>query len=184
MTRLPWVLVVLLGACGDDAVAVDASVSIDAPRADAPRDAAIDAPITRRCGAAGTGTTSGTILGAQITPVMRAYQVTTTGQGTAIVIDETAATGCTAATTGEHLAILICDLPSVRTYPVVGEQAFACPSTDSFGLIEQNGGSDFAESTGGSVVVTDVSGGCTTGTFSINYLNETLTGTFDAFVCP
>jgi hypothetical protein len=67
---------------------------------------------------------------------------------------------------------------------VVGEQAFACPGTNSFGLVEQNGSTDFAESTGGTITVTDVSGGCTTGTFSINYMNEQLTGSFDAYVCP
>lgn len=182
MKRFTWLLVLAAGACGDDGPAnIDAGT--DAPRIDAPIDAAIDAPAARRCGANGTGTVTGTVMGAAITPVVRAYQVTTAGQGTAIVIDEVGA-GCTPSTTGEHLALLLCAVPTVRTYPVVGEQAFACPSNNSFGLVEQNAGSDFAESTGGTMSVTDVSGGCTTGTFTINYLNEQLTGTFDAFVCP
>jgi hypothetical protein len=100
------------------------------------------------------------------------------------VIDELG-TGCAAAPVGgHHLNLLLCALPAVQTYPVVGEQAFGCPSSNSFGLVEQNSGSDFAESTGGSVVVTDVSGGCTTGTFTIDYMTEQLTGSFDAFVCP
>ena len=187
MIRALLFLVVTTAACGDDGgpANIDASQSIDSPRSDAAIDAAIDAPPgTRRCGAMGSGTVTGTVMGEQIAPVVRAYQLTFAGQGTAIILDELG-TGCTTPPTGgQHLNLIICALPAVQTYPVVGEQAFACPSANAFGLVEQNTGTDFAESTGGSVVVTDVSGGCTTGTFSINYLTEQLTGSFDAYVCP
>ncbi len=186
MTRTILLLVLASAACGDNLEpAIDAG-----PRADADRDAsnggidaAIDAPMTtRRCGAMGSGTVTGTVNGVTITPVVRAVQVTIPGQGVAIVLDE-AGTGCTTSTTGEHLALLMCAAPTVRTIPVVNEQAFNCPGTNAFGLIEQ-GTTDIGESTGGTIVVTDISDGCSTGTFTINYMNEQLTGSFDAYVCP
>jgi hypothetical protein len=179
--RSSWVVIlsVWLLACGDDG-------GTSTPDASPSSDASIDAPPgARRCGDAGTGSTTGTIMGVEITPVVRTTQITVSGEGVAIVLDEVGGATCgELPTTGEHLALLFCATPTVGMHTVVDEQAFMCPGAGTFGLIEQNGSTDFAESTGGSITITSADAECVAGTFSINFMNEQLTGTFDAFVCP
>lgn len=172
-------LVVLLVACGGDddggGTNVDAAVTADAP-------ASIDAPPTASCGTPGTVT--GTVMGEMIAPVMRAQQLTLQ-QGVVILLDEVAGACNQNSTTGEHLVLIFCAAPTAGTYPVVGEQVFMCPGNNSFGLVEQNGSQDFAESVGGTVTISAVTSSCVTGTFTINYPNaEQLTGSFNAEICP
>ena len=153
-------------------------------------DAATDA-VAGACGAAGTGTVTGSVGGATISPVVRAGQVTITGEGVAIVIDEVAGACGVPGATGEHLVLGFCGAPTVRTYTVVGEQAFGCPGTDVFGLVEQNGGNDFAESLSGTVAIASIEGTCVSGTFDISFMPgsgpgtpESLSGSFSAVICP
>jgi hypothetical protein len=153
-------------------------------------DAAIDAP-TAGCGSAGTGTITGSVGGATISPVVRANQVTISGAGVAIVLDEVAGACGTPGSTGEHVVLGFCDAPTVRTYSVVGEQAFGCPGTDAFGLIEQNGGNDFGESLSGTITIGSIAGTCVSGSFDISFMPasgpgtpESMSGTFAAVICP
>ena len=153
-------------------------------------DASIDSA-PGSCGAAGNGVVNGTVGGASVTPVMRAFQVTFPGEGVAIVIDETGGTCGTPSTSGEQLVLAFCDAPSARAYTVVGEQQFACPGADAGALIEQDGGSDFGEATGGSITIDSATPTCVSGTFAIDMraasgsgANEPISGSFNAVVCP
>jgi hypothetical protein len=183
--RIAWLVVSLMWivACGgdDDAAGGD----------DAAIDAAIDAPTGGACGTAGTGTVTGSVGGATISPVVRANQVTIAGAGVGIVLDEVAGACGEPASTGEHLVLGFCDAPTVRTYTVVGEQAFGCPGMDAFGLMEQNGGEDFGESLSGTITIASVDATCVSGSFDISFMPasgpgtpESLSGTFNAVICP
>lgn len=175
--RITWLVLASMGilGCGGD---------------DGGADAAIDAPAAG-CGATGTGTVTGSVGGATISPVVRASQVTVAGAGVGIILDEVAGACGSPAATGEHLVLGFCDAPTVRTYTVVGEQAFGCPGADAFGLVEQNGGSDFAESLSGTITIASTAGTCVSGSFDISFMPasgpgtpESLSGTFSAVVCP
>jgi hypothetical protein len=161
----------------------DASPTADAAAGDAAHlDAAVDAPPVNACGA--PGAVNGMVMGQSISPVMRAFQLTTS-QGVVIVLDEVGGTCGTATTTGEHLALIFCAAPAVGAHSVATEQGFMCPGNNAFGLVEQNGSHDFAESIGGSVTISSVSSACVNGTFTIDYANaEKLTGSFNAQICP
>jgi hypothetical protein len=150
-----------------------------------------DVPGGGDCGTDGSGSVTGTVGGASIMPVVRANQVTIGGAGVAIVLDEIAGSCGMPGNTGEHLVLLFCSAPTAGTHTVVSEQQFMCPGTNAGSLVEQNGGMDFAEPTGGSITVDSADGSCTAGSFSINYIpaggggaSEQLTGTFNAVVCP
>ena len=139
------------------------------------------------CGTTGEGSVTGSVGGVEISPVLRASHVTIPGQGIAIVLDETAGACGVAGETGEHLVLLLCDA-EIGLHSIANEQAFACPGSNSAALIEQNGGTDFATATEGSVTI-DISDECTTGSFTIDMTPDvgepgTLTGSFAAVVCP
>ena len=143
------------------------------------------------CGTEGNGTVTGSVGGAQITPVVRANQVTVPGAGVAIVLDEVGGACGVPGDTGEHLVLIFCAAPAVGSHSVVSEQQFMCPGAGASSIVEQNGGMDFAEATGGSIEIASADGSCTTGSYSINYIpaggggaSEQLTGTFSAIVCP
>jgi hypothetical protein len=157
--------------------------SIDAPPP-------VDAAPPGMCDAAGTGSVNGTIAGVAVTPVVRAAQVTTPGLGVAIVLDEVAGACGQPAATGEHLVLGFCNTPTPMTYTAVGEQQFNCPGPNAFGLVEQNGGADFAESLSGTITISSATSACVTGTFDINFQPAgagspaSLTGSFAAVICP
>ena len=140
------------------------------------------------CGSEGNGTVAGSVSGAQITPVVRANQVALPGAGVAIVLDEISGSCGMPGTTGEHLVLLFCAAPAPGTIAVVGEQQFSCPGLDAASIVEQNGGMDLAEATGGSVQITATDGTCTSGSYTLDFAapggSEQLTGTFNAIVCP
>ncbi len=140
------------------------------------------------CGTNGVGSVTGAIGGVEISPVMRANQVAIGTEGIAIVLDEVAGQCGVPGETGEHLVLLFCDV-GVGLHSIADEQTFACPGSNSAALIEQNGGTDFAEATEGSVTIEIADGECTTGTFTIDLTPDvgspgTLTGSFAAVVCP
>jgi hypothetical protein len=148
-----------------------------------------DGPLPGSCGTDGSGTVSGTIGGVEVAPVLRANQITVGGAGTGIILDEVGGQCGMAGETGEHLVLIFCEPPTVGTHTVGTEQQFMCPGTLAAGLIEQDGGGDFAEATGGSITITSADGSCTTGTFSVDLTPDvgspgTLTGSFAAVVCP
>jgi hypothetical protein len=173
-SSLLWVLCLAVLACGDDGVggAVDAAVeTIDAPLADA---------TTGACGA--TATVNGMVEGVTIVPV-RAYELTIPNLGVGIVLDE-AATPCgSTPMAGEHLVFGTCQAAPVGDTTIVGEQAFDCPSTNAFGLIEQDR-TDFAEATSGTLTITSRTATCVEGTFTVAFSAETLTGSFAEEICP
>ena len=143
------------------------------------------------CGVAGTGVASGAIAGATIGPIVRASQVTPpNGGGVVIVLDEADGACGQPNATGEHLVLGFCNAPAAMTYAVVGEQQFSCPGASAFGLVEQNGKTDFAESLSGSITISGVTSTCVTGTFDISFqpvgagATASLTGSFDAVICP
>jgi hypothetical protein len=157
---------VLLAACaGGDG---------DAPPADGP---------PSNCGTNGSGSVSGTVQGVQVSPVARANVVIAGGLA-GIVLDEEAGACGAPSSTGEHLILIFCQLPQAGVTDVVGEQAFDCPGIDGAGLIEQNGATDFAEATGGTITTTARTASCITGTFSLDFDTEQMTGAFDAVICP
>ena len=175
-----WLLAAVASACGGDG----GGGTSDAPLA-------ADGPPPGVCGAAGNGLVNGTIEGAAIAPVVRASQVTIPGAGVAIVIDEAAGSCGQPVAAGEHLVLGFCDAPTAKTYTVVGEQQFACPGASTFGLVEQNGSTDFAESLSGTITVTAVTSTCVTGTFDISFrpaggpgTPASLAGSFNAVICP
>lgn len=137
------------------------------------------------CSAPGDATVTGTVMGVEVAPVMRAYQSELFTGVFGIVMDEELGAACdSVSTTGEHLALLFCAEPAEGTYAVVGDTSFDCPNENVFGLLERGGGMDVAKATTGSVTVTGTSGGCAIGTFSIQFGAESLSGTFNAVVCP
>lgn len=165
------------GACGGDG-------------GEAPDAASADALQPGACGTAGSGTVNGMIGGVAVSPVVRAAQVTIPGSGVAIILDEVAGACGQPATTGEHLVLGFCAAPTAMTYPAVGEQQFDCPGANAFGLVEQNGTSDFAESLSGTITIISATSTCVTGTFDISLqpagagAPASLTGAFSAVVCP
>jgi hypothetical protein len=142
-----------------------------------------DAPPASNCGANGAGSVSGTVLGVQVSPIARANVVIAGGLA-GIVLDEEAGACGAPSSTGEHLVLIFCQLPQAGVTDVVGEQAFACPGIDGAGLIEQNGATDLAEATGGTITTTNRTASCITGTFSLDFGAEQMTGSFDALICP
>ena len=151
---------------------------------DAPGDATPrDAPASGNCGASGTGSVTGTVQGAQVSPVARANVVIAGGMA-GIVLDEQAGACGAPSTTGEHLVLIFCQLPQPGVTDVVGEQAFGCPGIDGAGLIEENGATDLAEATGGTITTTNRTASCISGTFSLDFGAEQMTGSFDALICP
>ena len=143
----------------------------------------IDAPAAGNCGTTGSGSVTGTVLGAQVSPIARANVVMAGGMA-GIVLDEAAGACGAPSSTGEHLVLIFCQLPQPGVTDVVGEQAFDCPGIDGAGLIEQNGATDLAEATGGTITTTARSASCITGTFSLDFGAEQMTGSFDALICP
>jgi hypothetical protein len=137
------------------------------------------------CSAPGTATVTGSVMGVEVAPVMRAYQSELFTGVFGIVMDEELGAACdSVSTTGEHLALLFCALPEEKTYNVVGDTSFDCPNDNVFGILERGGGMDVAKATSGTATVTGASAGCAIGTFSIDFGGESLSGTFNAVVCP
>jgi hypothetical protein len=168
MMRMAAVVLVLAAGCGDDDCC-----TIDAP------------PSGGACGTNGTGIVNGTVLGVDVTPVMRASQVIIQPGIVGIVIDEQLGATCkTPATSGDHLVLYVCDPVMAQTYPVMDPNTIACPSSNAAALVEHGGGADVAFGTGGTVLVTGASGTCTIGSFTVDFGSESFTGTFDAVVCP
>jgi hypothetical protein len=137
------------------------------------------------CSAPGEATVTGTVMSVQVAPVVRAYQSELFTGVFGIVMDEELGAACdSVSTTGEHLALLFCGAPTEGTHAVVGDSSFDCPNDNVFGLLERGGGMDVAKATTGTVNITGTSGGCAIGSFSIDFGGESLTGTFNAVVCP
>lgn len=167
--------------CGDDGDGMNVA---DAAMRDSPVvDAAIDTPVVNACGT--PGVVNGTVMGVAIAPVVRAQRRTIGTSGVVIVLDEVAG-GCGMnSTTGEHLVLGFCATPMPGTYPAVDNNTFSCPSSNTFGLVEQGGGMDLAFTTGGSVTITTATTTCVTGSFTFDYANsEQLIGSFNAEICP
>lgn len=140
------------------------------------------------CGVNGSGTVNGTVDGVSISPVMRANVITVPGEGVAIMLDEVGGACGVPAGSGEHLLLVFCSTPTEGTHTVTDQPGFICPGTNAASLIEQNGASDFAESLSGSITIDDASSGCVSGSFSVTLQGPnaagTMTGAFDAVVCP
>ncbi len=140
---------------------------------------------TTTCAAPGEATVTGSVMGVEVAPVMRAFQSELFTGVFGIVMDEQLGAACdSVSTAGEHLALLFCAEPVEGTHNVVGDTSFDCPNDNVFGLLERGGGMDVARATTGTVTVTGTSGGCAIGSFSIDFGGESLTGTFNAVVCP
>lgn len=131
----------------------------------------------------GSGVVNGSVLGAAIAPVVRAFQLTT-ALGVVIAVDEQPGDCGTVSSTGEHLALLFCVAPTPGIRALVDEQTFTCPGSDAAAVVEQNGATDLAEATGGTVTISAVSDDCVSGSFSASFADEILAGSFDAVICP
>lgn len=164
--RILLVMAVLVAACGDDGGSTPA-----------------DSNSQPMCGANGTGTANGTVMGIQVSPVVRANYVVA-GGAAAVVLDEGPGQCGVPNNAGEHLVLLWCAPPTPGTSTIVAEQDWGCPGPDSAGLIEQNGGTDFAEATGGSLTVNTIDSMCVTGSYTVMFGGDTMMGSFDATVCP
>lgn len=151
-----------------------------------PSDPPSDPPTGPTCGSAGSATVAGTVAGVSITPVARAAKLTFDPEGFVVLsLDETPGTVCgDAGPTGEHLVFGFCGEPGVGTHAIASSDAFACPGATGFAIIEQNEGEDLADATGGSITIERSDDSCTTGSFSVQFGGEQLTGTFDAVACP
>lgn len=139
------------------------------------------------CEPAGFSDGEGSVLGAPLGPFARASLVTPTtrpfgGVAWALGLDEGDGT-CGEPGPGRRVSILFCDTPAAKTYPISIGMAFRCPSDKVVALLEDETGADLGEATGGEVVVT-YAGGCVAGTYDLQFGNDTLTGAFDAVVCP
>jgi len=166
--------------CGDDGDGMNVA---DAATRDSPvADATIDMPVMNACGT--PGVVNGTVMGVAIAPVVRAQQRTIGTSGVVIVLDEVPGACGVNSTTGEHLVLGFCTAPMPGTYPAV-DNSFSCPSNNTFGLVEHNGGMDLAFTTGGSVTIATATATCVTGSFTLDYANsEQLAGSFNAEICP
>ncbi|MBA3392263.1 MAG: hypothetical protein H0T89_06445 [Deltaproteobacteria bacterium] len=177
--------ILVVTACGEDGGGGGGGADAAVDTVDAP-------PGTCGITGTGTGTVTGTVDGREVSPVMRAFQLAVPGQGVGIVLDETAGAACgSPAATGERMILGFCAAPTMRTYAVVGEQAFQCPGMNAFGLMETDGGQDWGESSGGSITIASVTADCVTGTFDVNLIPRNgpgtpvpVTGQFAAVICP
>jgi hypothetical protein len=90
-------------------------------------------------------------------------------------------------TRGDYLQIFVC-AKAVGMYPVSGSFP-ACPSTNAGAtFFAQSPGSDdymYLNATDGMLAIDSVDATCMSGTFSITFATYgTVTGSFDASVCP
>lgn len=163
--RLP-ILLVVLAACGGEGGSRPT-----------------DAEPQSNCGTDGSGSVSGSVLGAEVTPVARANVIIVGGMAGIVLDEEPGACGAPSSS-GEHLILIFCQLPEVGVTDVVSEAAYGCPGVNGAGLIEQNGASDLASATGGTITTTSRTASCITGTFELDFDTEPMTGSFDAVICP
>lgn len=142
------------------------------------------------CETSGSAIVNGTVGDVEVSPVMRAQQITRPGLGVVVVLDEASGACGEVSTTGEHVVLAFCDTPSARTYPVVRD-GFTCPSDNAFVLIERNGGSDYAGGISGAVNISSTTDGCVSGSFDVTMrlidapmTEHPVSGSFAAIVCP
>jgi hypothetical protein len=171
--RCLTLVVLTLAGCGSSGDAQPDARAVDA----APNE----------CGATGRGVVTGSVGGETLAPIVRVSQISRPGLGVVIVLDEGSGACGQASTVGEHLVLGFCQPPSVGDYPIV--EAFTCPGVNGFAVIEQGGGSDFADGDSGTVTITARSATCVSGTFDLMMIAsggamQPLTGSFDAVICP
>ena len=164
------VCIVLLAACGGEGGSRPTDALPD------------DGPETSNCGTTGSGSVSGTVLGAEVSPIARANVVIVGGMAGIVLEEEPGACGAPSSS-GEHLILIFCQLPQVGVTDVVSEAAYDCPGIDGAGLIEENGATDLASATGGTITTTSRTASCITGTFALDFETEAMTGSFDAVIC-
>jgi hypothetical protein len=136
------------------------------------------------CEPDGRATVTGSVQSASFAPITSAYMVRQPG-GVAIALVEQGDTCGAIGPTSQDLVLLFCDVPVATRYDVIADTAFACPTSGADVLFEQDGGTDFAKSTGGGdVTISRVGDHCIAGTYTAMFAGEMLTGDFDAVVCP
>lgn len=167
------------GSTGDDPDASSASDALPG-QADAQ-------PLV--CNAAGSGNVNGTIAGQTVAPVMATWYDEVMPDAFALVVSELPGT-CQVggAGSGESLAILFCADVTVGTYNIVDEQSFpdiACPGQMvTYAIVEDETGSDLDETVAGSVTIDGITP-CISGAFDLTFdQGDTLTGAFEAAICP
>jgi hypothetical protein len=163
-------LLAFVGCGAGSTSIVDASNTIDAQSADAPR-----------CAPSGTASVSGSVIGASIAPVQLA-QLADPPEGLRIVIADTgpAVAVCQSgfpASGADLLHIPVCTA-TVGTYDIA-----SCGA--QFYTPDSMGGSLVIQATGGMLVIDSLDAACTDGTFDITFeTGDVLTGSFAASVCP
>src|SRR5438477_6467295 len=100
------------------------------------------------CAPDGSATVTGSVQSASFAPITSAYMVRQPS-GVAIAFVEQGDTCGAIADTSQDLVLLFCDVPVATRYDVIADTAFNCPTSGADVLFEQNGGTDFAKSTGG-----------------------------------
>jgi hypothetical protein len=142
------------------------------------------------CEITGNAIVTGMIGDVEITPVVRAQQVTRPGLGVVLVLDEADGACGEVSSVGEHLVLAFCEAPTPGTHNVV-RTGFTCPSSDAFVLVERNGGADYAGGVAGTVTISSTSDGCVTGSFDATMrliegamTDHPISGSFAAVVCP
>lgn len=139
------------------------------------------------CKPDGFADVEGMVKNEPLGPFVRAQQVPTnqpTGPGYAIVLDEVAGACGELSTTGKHLVFLFCAPPVAAIYAIGSEQNFRCPTNAVLALIENNGATDFATATGGTLTILHAEGSCLDATYTATFGVDDVTGVFDARVCP
>lgn len=162
------------------------ALTVTACAADAPPndDTTPDDNTPNTCGSSGGASISGTVAGASISNVARAAKIKVEDGFVVLSLDEAPGMVCgDPGPTGEHLVFGFCSEPGVGTHAIKSSESFACPG-GSFALIERDEGEDVAEATGGSITISSSDASCTSGSFSLDFGAEKLTGTFDAVACP
>ena len=136
------------------------------------------------CAPDGSATVTGSVKSASFAPISTAYMIHT-ADGVAIALVETGDTCGTIADTSQDLVILLCGTPAATRYDVIADAAYTCPTSGADVLFEQNGGTDFAKSSGGGdITIAHADDHCVTGTYTAMFDGEMLAGDFDAVVCP
>lgn len=168
----------VLGACGS-------GVSQN-PGGDAPIDTT---PVG--CTPEGTGTVTGTSMGASIGPIASAYQMAAGGMYVIVLDDRPGVCGPPAAS-GLHINLIFCAQPSVQRYPVASEGGWSCPNDAPIAVIKDDiTARDHAEGLFGTIDITSTDDSCVTGMYEIDFdtggagsaSGDRVSGEFNAVVC-
>ena len=136
------------------------------------------------CAPDGSGAVTGSVMSASFAAITTADMVKSP-DGVAIALVESGTPCGDIDPTSQDLVLLFCDAPAASRYDVVADSAWNCPTSAADVLFEQDGGRDFAKSTGGGdVTITASDDHCIAGTFHAMFDGEMLSGNFDALVCP